>query len=199
VLYYRHRLYARHSRERMQLANIEMADDELRRAELEDNKLHVVNAVLDNCLSALKHETMYYPSRIRQLVSDGDIQSLGEVADYYRNIYGILSEQAMHQVEQVKLHVGKMELYGQWVLGDKNLLGYLFAILKPQEVKAEVKDSQYVVFRVRRSAPLSDIDYLLCRQIVRDHGDATLRRGCGIRMEDGEAVITLPRSTTVNK
>ena len=194
VLYYRHRLYARHSRERMQLANIEMADDELRRAELEDNKLHVANAVLDNCLSALKHETMYYPSRIRQLVNDGDIQSLGEVADYYRNIYGILSEQAMYQVEQVKPRIGKMELYGQHVLGDKNLLGYLFDILKPQEVKAEAKDSQYVEFRVRRTAPLSEFDYLLCRQIVRDHGDATLRRGCGIREEEGETIITLPRS-----
>jgi len=192
MLYYRHKLYDRHRRERIQLENIEMADDELRRAELEDNKLHVVNAVLDNCLSALKHETMYYPSRISQLVGDKDIRSLGEVVDYYRNLYGILSEQAMHQVEQVKLHIGKMELYGQQVLGDANLLHHLFDILKPEEVRAEVRDGNYVAFDVRLGADLSDFDYLLCRQIVRDHGDATLHRGCGISVQGLSAQVILP-------
>ena len=192
MLYYRHKLYDRHRRERIQLENIEMADDELRRAELEDNKLHVVNAVLDNCLSALKHETMYYPSRISQLVGDKDIRSLGEVVDYYRNLYGILSEQAMHQVEQVKLHIGKMELYGQHVLGDANLLHHLFDILKPEEVRAEVRDGNYVAFDVRLGAELSDFDYLLCRQIVRDHGDATLHRGCGISVQGLSAQVILP-------
>ncbi|MBL1488816.1 hypothetical protein ELC62_30700, partial [Klebsiella pneumoniae] len=54
MLYYRHRLYNRFRRERMQQTNIEIADDELRRAELEDSNLHVANAVLDNCLSTLK-------------------------------------------------------------------------------------------------------------------------------------------------
>ena len=57
MLYYRQRLNNRQRRERVQLDNIEMLDDELRRMELEDNKLHVANAVLDNCLSTLKHET----------------------------------------------------------------------------------------------------------------------------------------------
>ena len=51
--------------------NIEMAEDELHRVEIENDKLHVNNSVLDNCLSALKHETMYYPSRIRQLIENG--------------------------------------------------------------------------------------------------------------------------------
>ena len=41
-----------------------------------------------------------------------------------------------------------------------------------------------------------NIPFLLCRQIVRDHGEATNRRGCGIRAEivDGvtNVVITLP-------
>ena len=105
MLYYRHRLYNRFRRERMQLTNIEMADDELHRAELEDSVLHVSNAVLDNCLSTLKHETMYYPSRIRQLVDAGDVDSLTEVAAYYRDLYSILIQQAVDQVERIKLHV----------------------------------------------------------------------------------------------
>ena len=193
MLYYRHRLYKRHRRERMPLANIEMADDELRRAELELGKLHVANAVLDNCLSSLKHETMYYPSRIRQLVDTGDIGSLSEVTHYYRDLYGMLSEQAMRQVESVKLHIRKQELYGQTVMGDENMLRYLFDILKPENVQAEVKDQQYVVFTIRRREALSDIDYLLCRQIVRDHGEATHRRGCGISVEDQQVKLILPR------
>ena len=193
MLYYRHRLYNRHRRESMQLANIEMADDELRRAELELGKLHVANAVLDNCLSSLKHETMYYPSRIRQLVDTGDIESLSEVTHYYRDLYGMLSEQAMRQVESVKLHVRKLELYGETVMGDEAMIRYLFDILKPEDVQTEVKDRQYVVFNIRRGEALSDIDYLLCRQIVRDHGEATHRRGCGISVENQQVKLILPR------
>ena len=192
MLYYRHRLNERFKRERMQLDNIEMADDELHRLGLEAAKLHVANNVLDNCLSALKHETMYYPDRIRQLVDNGDVNALGEVTQYYRQLYGILSEQAMRQVEQVRLHVHPMELYGQQVLGDENMLHYLFEIIKPDEVQAEVKDEQYVTFTLRATFK-SDIDSLLCRQIVRDHGEATHRRGCGITVEENKITITLPR------
>ena len=64
--------------------------------------LHISNAVLDNCLSTLKHETMYYPSRIRQIVDLGDTNSLSEVVAYYRELYGILSMQAMKQTEHTK-------------------------------------------------------------------------------------------------
>lgn len=212
MLYYRHRLYDRHLQERHQLDNIEEIDDELRRAELEDSKLHVANAVLDNCLSALKHETMYYPSRIRQLVDSGDIGSLSEITHYYRDLYGILSEQALLQVEQVKLHVGKVEFYGQTLLGDDHMLRYLFELLKGN-VTSEVRDDNYVVFHVTDS-PLSSLvnanlnvnanasyhlslnSYLssvICRQIVRDHCEATHRRGCGISIDGNEVKLILPR------
>lgn len=192
MLYYRHRLNERYKRERMQLDNIEMADDELRRSELEAAKLHVANNVLDNCLSALKHETMYYPDRIRQLVDNGDMNALGEVTQYYRQLYGILSEQAMRQVEQVRLHVSPMDLYGHQVIGDVNMLHYLFEIIKPAEVVAEVKNEQYVAY-ILKAVFKSDIDRLLCRQIVRDHGEATHRRGCGIIVEENKITIILPR------
>ncbi len=210
MLYYRHRLYNRFRKERMQLTNLEMAEDELRRAELEDSNLHVSNAVLDNCLSTLKHETMYYPSRIRQLADKGDTQSMLEVASYYRELYGLLSEQAIRQINQVKLHLKKVEFYGQNVLGDEQMLRYLFELLKG-EVTVEVKDLQYLLYTVHRpdmpiteeeaanlfTPQLNNIPYLLCRQIVRDHGEATNRRGCGIWAEVVEGItlikITLPR------
>ena len=216
MLYYRHRLYNRFRRERMQLTNIEMADDELHRAELEDSVLHVSNAVLDNCLSTLKHETMYYPSRIRQLVDAGDVDSLTEVAAYYRDLYGILIRQAVDQVERIHLHIRPVQLYGQAVLGDENLLRYLFELLEvrgeKQEVRgerqesrdmitSEVKDDKYVAFHIphtAHSASSADgggdtLTTLLMRQIVRDHGEATNRRACGITEENQQITVILPR------
>ena len=193
MLYYRHRLYQRFRQERQQQTNIEMADDELRRAELENANLHVANSVLDNCLSTLKHETMYYPSRIRQLVDAGDMQSLAEVASYYRDLYSILIQQATSQVERIKLRVHPVELYGQKVLGDENLLHYLFELLKTKEVTAEVKDDKYVDFHATLHAPLSTLNFMMARQIVRDHGEATARRGCGIVIDNNLVNITLPR------
>ena len=82
----------------------ELAEDEYRRAEFENEKLHISNSVLDNCLSTLKHETMYYPSRIRQLIdgSDRNLNAISELATYYKELYSLLSEQAMRQVDDVK-------------------------------------------------------------------------------------------------
>lgn len=48
--------------------DIESARDEARRAIREESQLHVQNLVLDNCLSTIKHETVYYPSRIKQII-----------------------------------------------------------------------------------------------------------------------------------
>ncbi len=192
MLYYRHRLYERFRRERQQQTSIEMANDELRRAELENGNLHVANAVLDNCLSTLKHETMYYPSRIQQLIDGGDETSLGEVTAYYRELYGILIRQATDQVEKIHLHVKPMTIYGQQVLGDENLVRYLFELLHGT-VKGEAKDERYVTFDVEIQGQLKPFDFQMVRQIVRDHGEATNRRGCGIRQEENKITVILPR------
>ncbi len=192
MLYYRHRLHERFRKENQQQTDIEMAADELKRAELENAKLHVANAVLDNCLSTLKHETMYYPSRIRQLVDNGDTSSLAEVTAYYRDLYSILIRQATGQVEAIHLHVHPVELYGSQVLGDANLLRYLFELLKG-EVTTTAQDDRYVTYELNHVPPVSVITQLLCRQILRDHGEATNRRGCGITMGGSQVTIILPR------
>ena len=193
MLYYRHRLYRRFRQESQQQTTLEMAADELHRAELENANLHVANSVLDNCLSTLKHETMYYPSRIRQLVDSGDLKPLAEVTGFYRDLYGILIQQALGQMERIKLHVHPVAFYGQTVLGDDNLLRYLFELLKG-DVSSEVKDEKYVVYHISLSTlHFSLFTSYLCRQIVREHGEATARRGCGIVIEKNLVNITLPR------
>ena len=213
LLYYRHRLYDRFLKDQQRQTDLELLDDDVYRTELEDNNLHVTNAVLDNCLSTLKHETMYYPSRICQLLDAGEVDSLEEVADYYREIYGILSLQAMHQVKHTKLHLQPL---AHDILGDQNLLRYLFEILKKQsgqkrlDIDYSQKADRYMTLTIPMpQLKLSEdeaqelftpskehIPYLLCRQIIRDHAEATNRHGCGIyaTIIDGTTnmIITLP-------
>ena len=88
--------------------DLESASDESRRASWEESKLHVQNLVLDNCLSTIKHETIYYPNKIKQLAShldEGDpaaqTQAIAELIDYYKGIFTLLSSCADRQVERV--------------------------------------------------------------------------------------------------
>ena len=207
-IYYRQRGNQRSRQEQLQRTSVETLDDELRRTELELQNLHVSNAVLDNCLSTLKHETMYYPSRISQLIDTGDTQSLDEVVHYYRELYGMLSQQAMRQVERSKLHLRSLP---DGILGDETLVNLLYDILKKQsgqkrlEKTVEQTSSYYVTVTVPMPAlQLSDeqaqhlfmpaignIPFLICRQIVRDHGEATNRRGCSIRAEKVNGISTI--------
>lgn len=77
--------------------------DEQTKLAYEENRLYVQNQVLDNCLSTIKHESMYYPSRIRILVEnmkEADIEQLSELVHYYQHIYSLLCRQADAQVAQ---------------------------------------------------------------------------------------------------
>jgi len=94
--------------------DIELAEDEHHRRLYEEERLHVQNQIIDNSLSTIKHETMYYPGRIQQLSNriltaseNGDkqenmsslIDALSETADYYKEVHTLLSEQALRQSE----------------------------------------------------------------------------------------------------
>jgi signal transduction histidine kinase len=85
--------------------DIEQIEDELERIRYEENRLHVSNLILDNCLSTLKHETVWYPNRIVQMVGDGaQISDMEELVDYYREIFGILSQYALSQTTTQLVH-----------------------------------------------------------------------------------------------
>ena len=93
--------------------DIESAHEETRRASWEDSMLHVQNMVLDNCLSTIKHETIYYPNKIKQIVGRLNAQNLSEteereavetmteLIEYYKGIFTILSSCASRQLEEV--------------------------------------------------------------------------------------------------
>ena len=200
--------------------NIEMAEDDLHRAEYENGKLHIANSVLDNCLSTLKHETMYYPSRIRQLIdtTPEDVTSLHELVDYYKSIYNMLSRQAMEQVEgTVKCDRDLLNYLKTLLVG--GVKNFTFRIREDDENHHPAADStsengarvyatcQYILQDVDYDekkhphlfTPLtSDMKYLVARQIVREIGETTNLRGCGIQTkpsEEGKLMIeiVLPR------
>jgi hypothetical protein len=95
--------------------DIEQIEEESDRIRYEENRLHVSNLILDNCLSALKHETVWYPNRIVQMVegiestpvadrSCEQVSDMEELVDYYREIFGILSQYALSQITGQLLH-----------------------------------------------------------------------------------------------
>lgn len=216
-------------------ADIEALEDEVHCVEYENERLHISNSILDNCLSTLKHETMYYPSRIRQLVetdTDSQLEAIDELAVYYKELYSLLSQQAMHQVRAIKLMVKSVNIatlvpenkFKQPlapilpVAGDPVMIAYLFDILysenqnQPLRITAEEYQKQYVILHVLLSSmhlsaeecrelfspQAQGMMFFSCRQIVRDNGEATNRRGCGIiakPTEEGtEIQITLAKA-----
>lgn len=195
---------------------IEQASDRLNKAEYESNNLYVCNSILDNCLSTLKHETMYYPGRIKQMMErqENDLQ-MGEtleVVEYYKHVYTMLCSQAVSQISATSFAMRRMPveqlLSGYDASGDttavvvcneyliRRLLrvvdGLSVGGVKQVEVKAS--KSGYVHFTARLSALVYPVDldfvytditeqsipYLLCRQIMREHSEATGRRACGM-------------------
>ena len=187
---------------------LEYANDERRQAELENNILYVDNSVLDNCLSALKHETMYFPSRIKQSIDskDCDIQVVSELVFYYKQLYSLLSAQAMRQIERpYKV--------------DKDTIRYLFDLLKKlnggikPEYEVKDKDEVYVQLSFAMTSlhltslqalqlftPLTmDVNFLICRQIIRELGEVTNLRACGIiATADNIIEITIPKALWKN-
>ena len=92
--------------------DIEVAQDEARRVLREENQLHVQNMVLDNCLSTIKHETIYYPNRIKQIIDrlhEGmteeeerrQVETIAELIVYYKDVFTMLSSCAARQLEEV--------------------------------------------------------------------------------------------------
>ena len=181
-----------------------LLEDELRRVRFENDRLHVSNSVLDNCLSTLKHETMYYPSRIRQLIeaSPDDVASLKELVDYYKSIYLMLSAQAMEQVEtnlkcDAALKDDLFRLIQETVKDLAKAHGIAITQVKPEikSVHTAYATCQFVFPGLRYDdswhhllfTPLTvDMRFLVCRQIVREMGETTNLRGCGIQAKPSD-------------
>ena len=92
--------------------DLEEVRDNKQRANHEENMLHIQNQVLDNCLSTIKHETSYYPNRVKQIVErmmhglpaeeeKKLTTEMEETMSYYRDIFMLLSSCASRQLENL--------------------------------------------------------------------------------------------------
>ena len=252
--------------------DIESAHEETQRASWEDSMLHVQNMVLDNCLSTIKHETIYYPNKIKQIIGRLNAQNLSEkeekeavetmteLIEYYKGIFTILSSCASRQLEEVtfrrttipvqelfetagkyfkksvKNRMDKIELemapIDARVIGDVNQLRFLLENLIDEALTVHEdgvlrlqarKDDEYIRFLftdTRREKSVLELnqlfypnlarmtsgekgelrgtEYLVCKQIMRDHDEFAGRRGCRINAEPAEGggftvYFTIPR------
>ena len=252
--------------------DIESAHEETQRASWEDSMLHVQNMVLDNCLSTIKHETIYYPNKIKQIIGRLNAQNLSEkeekeavetmteLIEYYKGIFTILSSCASRQFEEVtfrrttipvqelfetagkyfkksvKNRMDKIELemapIDARVIGDVNQLRFLLENLIDEALTVHEdgvlrlqarKDDEYIRFLftdTRREKSVLELnqlfypnlarmtsgekgelrgtEYLVCKQIIRDHDEFAGRRGCRINAEPAEGggftvYFTIPR------
>lgn len=102
--------------------DIESAYEDTHRASWEDSMLHVQNMVLDNCLSTIKHETIYYPNKIKQIIEKltskslteeeemENVEAINELIEYYKGIFTILSSCAARQLEEVTFRRTTMDV-----------------------------------------------------------------------------------------
>lgn len=188
---------------------MEQEKDQMKRLEYENQRLHVTNSVLDNCLSTLKHETMYFPSRIRLMQESNThtAQDILELTRYYATLHSLLATQAQQLIDTTPLPAPKA-LYQMLIQTLKQINGRdINLILQPATDPKYTRLSAVVHIPAHLTTPTEhlfdidqqgNIDFLLCRQIVRDIGEQTNHRGCGIVAnkagKDAAAItITLPR------
>ncbi len=94
-------------------------EEETERMRFEENHLHVRNMVMDNCLSMIKHETIYYPSRIRHLIEElrnsgledkEQSATIKELIDYYNQVLGMLVDCATRQLDDLSFRLSAIDL-----------------------------------------------------------------------------------------
>lgn len=119
-------------------------NDDLRQLKYENERLYVCNNILENCLSTIKHETMYYPARIYHYVNDLndveiDMKTVGNMVSYYKELYTMLCEQIHRQMNAIKRVYTAVDLSCYLssksivvVYGDKTIFSYMFDLLRKQ-------------------------------------------------------------------
>ncbi len=169
-------------------AEVEMAQDELHRERYENARLHIDNNVLDNCMSTLKHETMYYPSQIRQLITTHEtaLEEVEELAHYYKDLHSMLVIQAIRQTESHPVPCTNVpvqdllppdtEVEGNAqvrVMGNATLLRELFTLLRkqgdntPMHIVVDNNSAGYV--RLEVGLPSLHLDADACQSVFNPH------------------------------
>ncbi len=200
-------LVIRHSRRRRgeMLKQEEMQvqqNEALNRVQYELDRVHIQNRILDNCLSTIKHETMYYPARIQRMAlsRDVDILELTQLMNYYNEIYTILLEQAQRQIP-TRLSMDE-SLLAELKRRIMSAIGNV-----PSTTSVSERDNLMEI-RVRpQDAHIPDnlftpdagnLDAFVAREIVRMHDSACGFPGLRLYVQNNEIIITLWKNSRLS-
>lgn len=163
---------------------VQLRREEEQSLNYEVDRLHVANNIMANSLSTIKHETMYFPSRIQQMTRSGETpEDIGEVAQYYRSLYAILSRQARHNCRQ---QLQPDVLYDILLQKLARLAG-----IRKSELQADEETDQLQTYKLHIAKP--DAPTLrIVTQIVRDLGELYGLRRCGIITHGDDITVTIP-------
>lgn len=172
--------------------------------EYENEALHISNNILTNGLSTIKHETMYYPSRISALLKgNNDKAETAELVNFYEQLYNNLAQQLSDQKISSGVKISKKMLgNGLAIRTDADLYSYLIIQIKKflgcrQLDVAFRKEGFYTDVIITTAQQLDpdcfsptsrNIPMLICRQIMRDTSGHN-SRGNGIIIEGNKIIL----------
>ena len=162
----------------------------LKTLRFEHDRLHVANNVLANSFSAIKHETMYYPSRISQLLDEGDDKTLDEVAVYYRTLYGAFASQALFNSAR---HLKPDTLQGIMLGIIARMTGQRKADIHPTRHEAPYTIYEFDIDTTAQQGDRLSISIRILTQVVRDLGEIYNLRRCGIIVRGIHVTVTIPK------
>lgn len=180
-------------------------EEDTKRITVNRDRLYVINNILDNRLSTLKHETMFYPSRLKQILQarSGNAQlsekellaTLDEIASYYETMYTTLLSQTVQVAQAMSSFEPSVAMRYVLVLLKRANGGKSPKRSETDAANGYIKlvfnlDTQYPT----ESNPQSTYDYLVLCQIMRDMGEYYRARGCGVetkRTKEGTSIIVI--------
>ena len=151
-------------------------EEEIAALKQENERLHVTSSITDNQLSTVKHETMYYPSRILQLISnDAPQEDISNAIEYYRELCLMLTSKVL---KQKPMNSDTLQ----------ELRDFLKLLMKRHKDDPLTEEQVSKLFTI----DTPHTDYLVMRQIMREIGEITHNRNSGISAisQNGKATIT---------
>ena len=169
--------------------------ESLNRIQYELDRIHIQNQILDNCLSTIKHETMYYPARINVLSTgkESKHEDLSQLMSYYYDIYTILLGQAQRQLH-ASVSMDETVLYElkrriMCAISDDSASVHVYERGNIQEVRIRPNKVQIPTNLFTPEA--ANLDAFVAREIVRMHDAACGYPGLRLYVENNEIIITL--------
>lgn len=179
-----------------------LQNEALNRVQYELDRVHIQNRILDNCLSTIKHETMYYPARIQRMAQskDTDTGELMQLTNYYSEVYTILLEQAQRQIStRLVLDESLLtELKRRIMSAINNAPADITVSDKGSIMEIRVRPVNTEIPENLFTPDAGNLDAFVAREIVRMHDAASGYPGLRLYVQNNEIIITLWKNSRLS-